>query len=420
MATALASLPRTRPGTALESFAISPSGAVRRTVRRRDGTLVHTDMGRARLRSGETTAEAADRALLRSRIRPAVGSGEVLRAVDAYGGCGGLGLGLWEACRALGISLEVAGVFDLDRSALDVYTHNLPVRLAYRQDVAKLVNGRGTGALTKSERALKKEIGRVDFLLAGPPCQGFTALNNHTRGNDPRNTLYRRAARMAFVLKPRFVLIENVASVTSDVDEAARRTIADLRRLGYSVSEGVVALADLGVPQLRRRHVVVAARDRKPDVAAITNAFKRDRRDLRWAIGDLTRRHGAQELDRASAPSKDNKRRMRWLRENDEHDLPNERRPDCHQGDHSYKSMYGRLWWDRPAQTITSGYGSMGQGRYVHPDGRRTLTAHEAARIQFFADWWDWRKYGRTRWATLIGNAVPPKLGYVIALWLLR
>jgi DNA (cytosine-5)-methyltransferase 1 len=82
--------------------------------------------------------------------------------------------------------------------------------------------------------------------------------------------------------------------------------------------------------------------------------------------------------------------------------------------------MYGRLDWKAPAQTITSGYGSMGQGRYVHPDAERTLTPHEAARIQFFPDWFDFGDRDRTAWATLIGNAVPMKLSYVIALWLLR
>lgn len=67
-----------------------------------------------------------------------------------------------------------------------------------------------------------------------------------------------------------------------------------------------------------------------------------------------------------------------------------------------------------PAQTVTSGFGSMGQGRYVHPSRRRTLTPHEAARIQFFPDWFDFTARGvvrhRMAWANMIGNAVPPKL----------
>jgi DNA (cytosine-5)-methyltransferase 1 len=73
--------------------------------------------------------------------------------------------------------------------------------------------------------------------------------------------------------------------------------------------------------------------------------------------------------------------------------------------------MYGRLWWDQPAQTITTGFGSMGQGRYVHPTRRRTITPHEAARLQTIPDY---VQLGvdeqRGAWAQMIGNAVPPFL----------
>jgi DNA (cytosine-5)-methyltransferase 1 len=90
-------------------------------------------------------------------------------------------------------------------------------------------------------------------------------------------------------------------------------------------------------------------------------------------------------------------------------------------GDHSYKSVYGRLPWDRPAQTITTGFGSMGQGRFVHPKRRRTLTPHEAARLQFIPDHFRLDEVeSKTALAEMIGNAVPPKLTYVFALELLR
>src|SRR5205814_201687 len=127
------------------------------------------------------------------------------------------------------------------------------------------------------------------------------------------------------------------------------------------------------------------------------------------------------DFDTRSRISKDNEPRIGWLRTHKGCDLPNRLRPPCQQGDvHTYKSMYGRLKWEKPAQTITSGYSSMGQGRYVHPDAKRTLTPHEAARLQFFPDWFDFGDRQRGSWATLIGNAVPLKLSYTIALWLLR
>jgi DNA mismatch endonuclease Vsr len=116
-------------------------------------------------------------------------------------------------------------------------------------------------------------------------------------------------------------------------------------------------------------------------------------------------------FDSASTPNADNVSRIKWLFEHRKHDLPNALRPDCHHSEHSYVSMYGRLDWDEPAQTVTTGFGSMGQGRYVHPARRRTLTPHEAARLQMIPDFWNFgavRKRGSL--ATLIGNAVPPIL----------
>jgi DNA (cytosine-5)-methyltransferase 1 len=114
--------------------------------------------------------------------------------------------------------------------------------------------------------------------------------------------------------------------------------------------------------------------------------------------------------------------RARWLQEHEAFDLPNRLRPPCHKNkpNHRYKSMYGRLQWDKPTQTITTGFGSPGQGRYFHPTQLRTLTPHEAARIQFFPDWYDFSAATtRASLAESIGNAVPAKLGFRLALHLL-
>jgi DNA (cytosine-5)-methyltransferase 1 len=120
-------------------------------------------------------------------------------------------------------------------------------------------------------------------------------------------------------------------------------------------------------------------------------------------------------FDTASVASVDNVRRMQWLFNHDELDLPNRLRPPCHRSKHSYVSMYGRLDWNEPAQTVTTGFGSMGQGRYVHPARQRTITPHEAARLQMLPDFWDFSSAGsRTALARLIGNAVPPPLATVI------
>jgi len=139
-------------------------------------------------------------------------------------------------------------------------------------------------------------------------------------------------------------------------------------------------------------------------------------RTVRWAITDLLTLEGDDALDVPSRPSETNIKRMDYLFDNGTYDLPNPQRPKCHQDDHSYFSMYGRLAWDKPAQTITSGFGSMGQGRYVHPSRRRTLTPHEAARLQFLPDFVSFGDTTKRRGAlaTMLGNVAPPKLTMVL------
>jgi DNA (cytosine-5)-methyltransferase 1 len=237
--------------------------------------------------------------------------------------------------------------------------------------------------------------------------------------------LYLRVVRFAALTEPDYVLIENVASIEHDKRRSVERSTEGLLALGYRVDEDLVDLNALGVPQLRRRHVLVASAPHLKPIAVkdVVSAHAIDNpnsRTLGWALDDL-QVPGRMPFDRPSVPSPENARRIAWLHEHDADDLPNRLRPPCHQGSHSYKSMYGRLRWDQPAQTITSGYGSMGQGRYVHPRKPRTLTPHEAARLQMIPDFFDFSPArSRGAWAQMIGNAAPWKLAYAFALEMLR
>jgi DNA (cytosine-5)-methyltransferase 1 len=141
-----------------------------------------------------------------------------------------------------------------------------------------------------------------------------------------------------------------------------------------------------------------------------------------WAIGDLRTCSRSDMFDTPSKPTATNFMRIEYLFSKGVFDLPDRLRPDCHRlKTHTYRSVYGRLRLDQPAQTITSGFGSMGQGRYVHPTQRRMITPHEAARLQMIPDYFDLREVpNRTALAEIIGNAVPPKLAFVFALELLR
>ena len=144
-------------------------------------------------------------------------------------------------------------------------------------------------------------------------------------------------------------------------------------------------------------------------------------RTVRWAISDLMRCNGA-PLDQPRQISVENQKRISFLFRNAIYDSPDSLRPPCHRlKAHTYKSVYGRMRWDEPAQTLTSGFTSMGQGRYVHPEHPRTITPHEAARLQFIPDFFQLDDHCCISWiAQMIANAVPMKMTYILVLELLR
>ncbi|WP_181438410.1 DNA cytosine methyltransferase [Curtobacterium sp. MCLR17_040] len=338
-----------------------------------------------------------------------------IRVVDLFAGCGGLTLGVRQAAAAARLRVEVPLAIDFEPAAVSVYRKNFPDAHVVEGAVEETFDGALGAPLTATESALRREVQQTHLLMGGPPCQGHSNLNNKTRRRDPKNVLYARMGRAAEVLTPNFVLIENVPSVRFDTDQVVQTTVGHLEQIGYRVETATIALHPLGVAQTRRRHVVLASR--VPDVdpaellAALVDREPDGRHDLRWAIGDLATLAQRVGYDVAPTPSDENLARMRYLLDADVYDLPNDRRPICHQDKHSYKSMYGRLSWDEPAQTITSGFGSIGQGRYMHPDQPRALTAHEAARIQGFPDYFSFDTVSRrSDIATMIGNAVPPAL----------
>lgn len=361
----------------------------------------------------------ADQQWLRATDSPTLPASDFdtrLRFADLFAGCGGLSFGLIESAGRLGIAAEVALAVERDRTALDVFEANVEVAIPRACDVEDLFDGDLGAALTFSERRVLREVGPVDMLVGGPPCQGNSDLNNRTRREDPRNKLYARMARAAEVLEPRCVLIENVPSVRHDRQKVVAVTLEALEDSGYACTEAIVDAAVAGVPQRRRRHVLVAVRAITADLGFLETASWRcpHVRDLDWAIRDLERPTPQRLFDKPPAISDANHKRIAYLFDKRKYALPNDLRPKCHQSDHSYNSMYGRLRWKEPAQTLTTGFGSMGQGRYVHPSRRRTITPHEAARIQTFPDYFDFGSTSRTALGRMIGNAVPPLLNVAL------
>ncbi|MGH3452768.1 MAG: DNA cytosine methyltransferase [Nocardioidaceae bacterium] len=342
-----------------------------------------------------------------------------LGVVDLFAGCGGLTLGAAQAAQDRGLALDVPLAVDFEQAPVNVFKANFPKAHVQAAAVESYFDGALGAEPTMTELNVIEQVGVVDLLIGGPPCQGHSNLNNYTRRDDPKNRLYLRMARAAEVLRPRVMVIENVPAVVHDSQQVVARTSAHLEEAEYQVASTRVELVQLGIPQTRRRHILLAVRSDALGagvlVADLLEFAPQPTHDLRWAVGDLEHARTDRWIDAPSKMSLENQKRIQWLVNNDEVNLPNELRPRCHRGDHSYVSMYGRLKWEQPAQTITSGFGSMGQGRYGHPSQARTLTPHEAARIQGFPDYFRFdAAVTRTQLSVIIGNAVPPALTRVL------
>lgn len=374
--------------------------------------------------SQEDLGALFDLQYLRAKDRPknVRRAADPVRIVDLFSSCGLMSLGVAEACRALGRKFEPALALEVNERALEIYKANFSPIKSVCGDITAHINGTLGAATTAEEDELLRDLGVVDLLVGGPPCQGHSNLNNYTRRDDPKNELYERMGRFAEIASPTHVIIENVSAAVHDKTNVVQRTISKLRNLGYHTDYGLVSTETLGVPQTRRRHLVVASKTKPVDIKAIVKQYERKTRSTKWALEDLLHLESESALDIPTALSVITKRRIDYLFNRNLFDLPDHMRPDCHKnGGHSYKSVYGRMRWNRPAQTITTGFTSMGQGRFVHPKRRRTITPHEAARLQFIPDHFRFDVVSsRVALAEMIGNAVPPKLSYVFALELLR
>lgn len=397
---------------------------ITRTVVLRNGVERNSSVTvRGSIKDITDLSDAFDIAWLRSTSLPKthVVESSPLRVADLFSGCGGLSIGLREACRALGVPVEFVFASDINETALDVYRQNFAPLFSATEPLELLLDGKVGSKRTASEMTFVKKLGKIDFVVAGPPCQGHSDLNNHTRRADPKNQLVLRVARFAELFRPKHILIENVQGIRHDKLGSLGDAIKTLEKLGYLMSDGVLSADMFGAAQARKRFFLVASLSEIHSLEAIPTFVSKRPRTLGWAIGDLRPIQSLDIFDSSASHSQVNRKRIDFLFDNDLYELPNSERPPCHRDkSHSYTGVYGRMHWDRPAPTITTGFGSTGQGRFVHPLERRTLTPHEAARVQFFPDFFDFGILGRRQYQELIGNAVPSKLAYAIVLNQLR
>ncbi len=394
-----------------------------RTVFTRHGEEIESKMRLIDRKGNEEIADMFDRSWLLSKKQPErLFERGVVKVVDLFAGCGGLSVGAEEACRALGLVHQTVLANDIDDKILQIYKINFPKAETLAVPIEDLFDGACGMPLSNNEEKIKKKLGKIDLLIGGPPCQGNSDLNNHTRREDPKNELYLKMARFCEVIRPKNVIIENVPGVLHDKGQVAQRTWQILKNLGYKISTGVVNCLDIGVPQNRKRSITLGSLEIEPNVHQCVEDFRVNPRNLFWSISDLENINTEDIVfDTSPKYSEENIKRIGYLFDNQIYDLPNSERPDCHRlKKHSYNSVYGRLRMDKYAPTITTGFGTPGRGRFIHPTKRRTITPHEAARIQFFPDFYNFNSNNRVLIQTVIGNAVPPKLGYILTMHLLK
>ena len=351
-----------------------------------------------------------------------------INVVDLFCGCGGLSLGVKQAAEAVGLRPVFLFAADSSRAALDVYCRNLRPLHRARRNVEHLIDYRlrthrdrslPDMASVELSTELSAVVGRVDVFLAGPPCEGHSNLNNRTRRIDDRNELYLDAVAAGIAVGARVIVVENVPAVKRSRQDVVNRALALLTTADYQVDDNGLTLtaSDFGTPQKRRRHFLIASRSERIVRTSDFVCLRIPAPTVAEVLESLANAERRTAFDEPSQLSDENLKRAQFLVESEEYDLPDVERPDCHRlKRHNYVSVYGRLRPDEVAPTITTGFLSPGRGRFTHPFEARSLTPREGARLQGFSADFDWMEYSdalyRCNYASMIGSAVPPQLGF--------
>ena len=330
-------------------------------------------------------------------------------AIDLFCGIGGLSYGLQKA----GISV-VAGV-DLDASSQYAYEENVKADFILK-DISKF-----HGEEINKKYWQKKD--QIKILAGCAPCQPFSTHSNKikNRKQTKKWRLIDEFKRLVLETNPDIVTMENVPNLANQ--RIFQSFVTFLKDKNYFVSYSNVYCPDYGIPQKRRRLVLLASKYGEIQLIPKTHS-EENYITLEQAIGNLPPVKAGEVCDndplhRTTKLSDINLKRMRaskpngtWLDWSDDLKLA------CHVKNtgRTYKSVYGRMAWDEPSSTITTQFYNFGTGRFGHPDQDRALTIREAAILQTFPI--DYKFYKNEvfikRLGVHIGNAVPVELGVVI------
>ena len=315
-------------------------------------------------------------------------------AVDLFSGCGGLTIGLKRAGFRVSVAVEN------DSLACRTYRANHRSTALIERDIQ---NVRGADIVESAG-------GRVDLVAGCPPCQGFSRMrtkNGCVRVEDTSNDLVFEFLRIATEIQPAMVMLENVPALATD--ERIAQVVDQLDEEGLRCTLAVLNAQHFGVPQRRRRMILLASTYSCPSLAAPSGRT----RTVRGIIGRLPKpcesedelhnysvRHSPSVMATIKRTPKDGGSRK---------DVPKKYMLACHRAFDGFKDVYGRMSWDRPAPTITGGCINPSKGRFLHPEQNRAITLREAAMLQGFPRTYRFdMSRGRYPAAQMIGNAFPP------------
>lgn len=348
-----------------------------------------------------------------------------MKTIDLFAGCGGLTEGFQDE------GFDPVFAVEWERHAAATYRVNFGDHVVC-DDISNIARG---------------DVPDADVVVGGPPCQGFSQLGNRDP-NDPRNHLWQEYAKFVDWVRPRAFVLENVPQfLKSGQFELLQDWVAPGGLLeGYRIDHGVLDASDFGVPQRRRRAIVIGVLDGDASLPEATHGEGLMRKaTVRDAIGDIYESYpepGPSNLpeleDEDGIPGPFKARQIHLSRNPTElslqrydhipeggnrFDLPRELLPNCWANKPTGTTdVMGRLWWDRPSVTIRTEFYKPEKGRYLHPQFgddpsnrvNRPITHWEAARIQTFPDSFLWCGT-KIEIARQIGNAVPPVLAAAIA-----
>lgn len=310
--------------------------------------------------------------------------------IDLFAGAGGLSCGLVMAGFTPLASVEILP------SAVDTYRYNFVERKGFKE----LVETRDIRTKQVKDE-LKTNLGdkEIDLIVGGFPCQGFSMAGSRVVTDD-RNSLYLEMRKIVDLLRPKFVVMENVEGLRSMLNgKVEEKIISDFKEIGYEINVTTLNAADYCVPQLRKRVIFIGNRlgikNFHPEPLLSEKNYE--------TLGNAIRKY----MDEKENVSKNHK----FTKHSD---LMKKRMMDLEEG----KSLYGNYsdaWkkspWDKPSCTIKENHG----GVNIHPKLPRVLTARELATLQSFPE--DFIFKGSKKWQLVqIGNAVPPLLGKAIGL----